>query len=110
MAGGRLPKISLALITPSLDPALIGHFSIDGDLQYRTDLSQLKYYIPPSNPEDINLDLNINLVPSDHKPASHIKWDNLLRWISEHFDQIERPLLVQKSRWYVEKSLSFKTS
>ncbi|XP_024882919.1 uncharacterized protein LOC112461773 [Temnothorax curvispinosus] len=39
---------------------LIGHFSIDSDLQYRADLSQLKYYIPPLDPDNVNFDLNIN--------------------------------------------------
>lgn len=95
-------------IAPPLNIELVGHFSIDGDLQYRADLSQLKYYIPPSNPEDVNFDLNINLESSNHKPTWHSKLDNILRWISDHFDEIERPLLTQESRWYVDISLSFK--
>ncbi|XP_024892802.1 decapping and exoribonuclease protein-like, partial [Temnothorax curvispinosus] len=79
---------------------LIGHFSIDSDLQYRADLSQLKYYIPPSNPKNVNFDLNINCTSARHKSPSHIILENILKWISVNFHRIARPLSEQdEERW-----------
>lgn len=87
---------------PTLTIELIGYFSIDGDMQYRADLSQLKYYIPPSDPNNVNFDLNANVMSTRHKPTSYIKLDNILRWISDNFDRLEKPL-SQEERWYVFK-------
>lgn len=88
-----------------LTAELIGYFSIDSDLQYRADLSQLKYYIPLSDPDNVNFDLKVNCTSTRHKPTSYNKLDYILRWISDNFHQIERPLSVQEERWYVDKSL-----
>ncbi|XP_077275402.1 decapping and exoribonuclease protein-like isoform X1 [Temnothorax americanus] len=84
---------------PTLSTELIGYFSIDGDSQYHADLSQLKYYIPPSDPDNVNFDLNINYMSTRHKPTSHIKLDNILRWIADNFHRIEKPLSAQEERW-----------
>ncbi|XP_071650895.1 decapping and exoribonuclease protein-like [Temnothorax longispinosus] len=81
---------------------LIGHFSIDSDLQYRADLSQLKYYIPPLDPDNVNFDLNINCTSARDKPTSYIRFENILRWIWDNFHRIERPLSEQEQdeeRW-----------
>ncbi|KAG5327061.1 RL13A protein, partial [Pseudoatta argentina] len=86
-------------IIPTLTPELIGHFSIDGDLQYHADLSQLKYYIPPSDPNNVNFDLNKNFISTRHRPTSYLKLDNLLRWLSNNFHRLEKPLSVQEERW-----------
>ncbi|XP_011052960.1 PREDICTED: decapping and exoribonuclease protein-like [Acromyrmex echinatior] len=77
---------------------LIGHFSIDGNSEYHDDLSQLKYYISPSNP-NVNFDLNKNYKSVQHKSTSHIKLDHILKWISHNFRQLEKPLSVQEERW-----------
>jgi len=92
---------------PTLTIELIGHFSIDGDLKYHDDLSQLKYYIPPSNPNNVKFDLNKNFMSTRYKPTTYIKLDNILRWISKNFHQLEKPLSVQEKCWYVyvDKSL-----
>lgn len=90
---------------PTLTTELIGFFSVDGDLQYRADLSQLKYYIPPPDPNNVNFDLKINFTSTRHRPTVYKKLDNILRWVSENFHRIERPLSVQQERWYVDKSL-----
>jgi len=45
-------------IIPKLTTELIEYFSIDGNSQYRADLLQLKYYISPSNFNNMNFDLN----------------------------------------------------
>jgi len=84
---------------------LIGHFSIDGNSEYRDDLSQLKYYISPSNPNNVNFDLNKNYESIQHKSTSHIKLDYILKWIFHNFHQLEKPLSIQEERWYVDKSL-----
>jgi len=48
---------------------LIEYFSIDGKSQYRVDLLQLKYYIPPSNPNNVNFDVNKNIESTcEYKP------------------------------------------
>ncbi|KYN08872.1 Protein Dom3Z [Trachymyrmex cornetzi] len=86
-------------IIPTLTTELIGHFSIDGDLQYHADLSQLKYYVPPSDPNNVNLDLNKNFLSTRHQPTSYLKLDNLLRWLSNNFRRLEKPLSVQEERW-----------
>ncbi|KYN09665.1 Protein Dom3Z [Trachymyrmex cornetzi] len=78
---------------------LIGHFSIDGNSEYHDDLSQLKYYISPLNPNNVNFDLNKNFKSTQHKPISHIKLDHILKWISHNFRQLEKPLSVQEERW-----------
>ncbi|KYN35186.1 Protein Dom3Z [Trachymyrmex septentrionalis] len=78
---------------------LIGHFSIDGDSEYHDDLSQLKYYISPSNPNYVNFDLNKNNESTKHKSTSHIKLDHILKWISHNFRTLEKPLSVQEERW-----------
>ncbi|KYM88373.1 60S ribosomal protein L13a [Atta colombica] len=87
-------------IISTLTTELIGHFSIDNDLQYHADLSQLKYYIPPSDPNNVNFDLNKNFMSTRHRPTSYLKLDNLLRWLSNNFHRFEKPLSVlQKEHW-----------
>lgn len=90
---------------PVLTAELIGYFSIDGNLQYRADLSQLKYYIPLPDPDNVNFDLKVNFMSTRHKPTSYIKLDYILKWISDNFHRIERPLSAQKERWYVDELL-----
>lgn len=87
---------------PKLMIKLIGHYSIDSNLQYRADLSQLKYYIPPPDPDNVSFDLNKNLILSRYKPTSYIKLDDVLTWISDNFNLLEKPL-PQKDQWYVVK-------
>ncbi|XP_011161736.1 decapping and exoribonuclease protein [Solenopsis invicta] len=84
---------------PTLTIELIGHYSINGNSQYLDNLSQLKYYVPPSNPNNVNFDLIKNFESTHHKSTEHTKLDNLLRWISNHFDRLDRPLSTQKERW-----------
>lgn len=81
----------------TLETELIGYFSVDGDLEYRADLSQLKYYIPPSDPNNVNFDLNVNFEPIHPKP-SHPKLYTVLKWISDNFHRIERPS-AQNGHW-----------
>ncbi|XP_032682566.1 decapping and exoribonuclease protein-like [Odontomachus brunneus] len=83
---------------PELTIELIGSFSIDGDLQYHADLSQLKYYIPPSDP-NVYYDLDYNAASTCHKPNSYIKLDDILRWISDNFNQLEKPLSPNERHW-----------
>ncbi|XP_018303717.1 decapping and exoribonuclease protein-like [Mycetomoellerius zeteki] len=86
-------------IIPTLTAELIGYFSIDGDMQYHADLSQLKYYIPPSDPNNVNFDLNKNFMFTRHRPTSYLKLDKVLRWLSNNFHRLEKPVLVQEERW-----------
>ena len=66
-------------------------------------VSQLKYYIPSSNPNNVNFDLNKNFMSTRHRPTSYLKLDNLLRWLSNNFHRFEKPLSVsQKERWYID--------
>lgn len=94
-----LSKIGL----PELAIKLIGSFSIDGDLQYHADLSQLKYYIPPSNPNNVYYDLDYNAISTRHKPDTYIKLDDILKWISDNFNRLEKPLSTNEGYWYVVK-------
>ncbi|KYN01540.1 Protein Dom3Z [Cyphomyrmex costatus] len=84
---------------PTLTAELIGHFSIDGDMQYHADLSQLKYYIPPSDPNNVDFDLNKNFIHTHYRPTLYVKLDNILKWISNNFHRLEKPLSVQEERW-----------
>lgn len=93
---------------PTLTIKLIGHYSIDGDSQYHADLSQLKYYIPPADLNNVSFDLNENFKSTRYHSTSHIKLNDLLRWISENFNLLEKPLSTQKGQWYVIKQSSFK--
>ncbi|XP_011262330.2 decapping and exoribonuclease protein [Camponotus floridanus] len=77
---------------PKLTLKLIGHYSIDGDLQYHADLSQLKYYIPPPDLDNVFFDLKKNSTFTHYKPTSYIKLDDILRWISDNFKLLEKPL------------------
>lgn len=86
---------------PTLTIELIGHFSIDGNSKYQSDLSQLKYYIPPKNPNSVWYDLDKNYISTRHKPTSHNKLDNILTWIENNFNRLERPLSIQQESWYV---------
>lgn len=85
----------------TLTVELIGQFSVDGDSQYHADLSQLKYYIPPPNLGEINYDLTKNSTTTRYKPDSYVKLDFIFQWITENFSRLERPLSIQKERWYV---------
>ncbi|XP_011693168.1 PREDICTED: decapping and exoribonuclease protein-like [Wasmannia auropunctata] len=82
----------------TLTTKLVGHFSIDGNKKYQDDLSQLKYYIPPFNP-NVHFDLNKNYESTILKSTSYVKLDNILRWISDNFNRLEKPLSVQDKRW-----------
>ncbi|XP_032679770.1 decapping and exoribonuclease protein-like [Odontomachus brunneus] len=84
---------------PELIMELIGSFSIDGDLQYHADLSQLKYYIPPSDPNNANYDLGYNVTSICHKPDLYTKLDDILKWISDNFNQLEKPLSPNEGHW-----------
>ncbi|KAL6266350.1 hypothetical protein P5V15_003205 [Pogonomyrmex californicus] len=97
---------SLGHEIPTLTTELIGHFSIDSNSQYRADLSQLRYYIFPLNSESnywdyrtVGLDLKENFPDTNYKSIPCSKWENILRWISDNFNQLERPLSIQKECW-----------
>ncbi|XP_014468078.1 PREDICTED: decapping and exoribonuclease protein-like [Dinoponera quadriceps] len=87
---------------PELTIKLIGSFSIDGDLQYHADLRQLKYYIPPTDPNNLSYDLDYNAEYTNYKPGTYIKLDDILRWISDNFTQLSkpsRPLSTNEGHW-----------
>ena len=89
-------------LLPTLTVDLIGYFSVDGFSEYHADLSQLKYYIPTPNLNNINYDLNKNLSSVHYKnPESFEKLDFILRWITENFNRLEKPLSAQRESWYV---------
>lgn len=84
---------------PTLQIELIGHYSIDGNSEYRADLSQLKYYIPPPDFNNVNYDLNENIASTRCKPRSYVKLDDILKWILDNFNKrLEKPLSTQE-RW-----------
>lgn len=85
-------------ILPKLTIKLIGHYSIDGDSKYHADLSQMKYYVPPSDPDNVSFDLNKISTSTRYKPTSYIKLDNILRWISDNFNLLEKPL-SREGQW-----------
>ncbi|XP_054006089.1 decapping and exoribonuclease protein [Hylaeus anthracinus] len=71
-------------------PQIVGHYSINGVREYCNDLSQLKYYIKPLDPDNVYFDLDDNH-NTIYKPENEdSKLDNLLRWMSENFDQLKR--------------------
>jgi len=86
---------------PTLIIELIGYFSKDGNSQYHANLSQLKYYIPPSNPDNVFFNLDDNFISTHHKPTIYYKLDDVLKWISDNFNRLEKPLSVCEHRWYV---------
>jgi len=86
---------------PILTIELIDYFSKDSNSQYHADLSQLKYYIPSLNPLNICYDLDKNFISTHHKPTIYHKLDDVLRWISDNFKRLEKPLSVCEHRWYV---------
>jgi len=85
---------------PTLIIELIGYFSKDGNSQYHADLSQLKYYIPPPN-SDVCFNLDKNSASTHYKSDINYKLDDILKWISDNFNRLEKPLSVCAHRWYV---------
>ncbi|XP_072751484.1 decapping and exoribonuclease protein-like [Anoplolepis gracilipes] len=83
---------------PILTVELIGHYSIDGDLKYCDDLSQLKYYVPPQDFDNVFFDLNKNFMSTRYKPTSHVKLQDVLTWVSNNFNLLEKPL-SQEGQW-----------
>ncbi|XP_054005257.1 decapping and exoribonuclease protein-like [Hylaeus anthracinus] len=71
-------------------PQIVGHYSINDAREYCNDLSQLKYYKKPLNPDNVNFNLDDNedtiVTPEDE----NTKLDDLLRRMSENFDQLKR--------------------
>ncbi|KAL0111772.1 hypothetical protein PUN28_013158 [Cardiocondyla obscurior] len=96
----KINDIEQKVTVPTLTVELIGHFSIDGNLQYHDDLSQLKYVIRPSNLDNTNFDLTKNNGPVHHSAHLHIKLDNILKWICDNHHRIDKPLSVEKDRWF----------
>ncbi|XP_011883779.1 PREDICTED: decapping and exoribonuclease protein [Vollenhovia emeryi] len=87
-------------MVPTLTTELIGYFSIDGNMQYNDNLTQLKYYISPPDFNNVNFNLDINFESTRHKPTEYIKLDDILKWILSHFHQfVDRPLSAQEERW-----------
>ncbi|XP_020284836.1 decapping and exoribonuclease protein [Pseudomyrmex gracilis] len=84
---------------PQLQIELIGHYSIDGNSKYRGDLSQLKYYVPPLDFNNVNYDLNENIASTKYKPNSYVKLDDVCKWILNNFTRVERLMSTEKDRW-----------
>ncbi|XP_029156299.1 decapping and exoribonuclease protein-like isoform X2 [Nylanderia fulva] len=59
----------------------------------------MKYYIPPEDLNNVSFDLNKNFMSTRYKPTSHVKLDNLLRWIADNFNLLEKPLSTQEGQW-----------
>lgn len=91
-------------LLPKLTIKLIGHYSIDGDSKYHADLSQLKYYVPPPDFDNVSFNLNKDSTSTRHKPTSYIKLDDILTWVSDNFNLLEKPL-SQEGQWYVSKQM-----
>ncbi|XP_050448580.1 decapping and exoribonuclease protein-like [Cataglyphis hispanica] len=85
-------------MVPKLTIKLIGHYSIDGDSKYHADLSQLKYYVPPPDFDNVSFNLNKDSTATRYKPTSYIKLDDILTWISDNFNLLEKPL-SQEGQW-----------
>lgn len=83
---------------------LVGHYSIDGELNYCNDLSQLKYYKPPSEFDNVNMDLNKDLDLTIFKSNDLLHSNALYQWILEHVDNIKiQDTEVSAKRWFVFK-------
>ncbi|XP_011630177.1 decapping and exoribonuclease protein [Pogonomyrmex barbatus] len=96
----KIDPVNFSIHTiPVLTTELIGFFSIDGDLQYHANLSQLKYYNPPPDFNNVNFDLTRNFESTQHKSNLYVKLDNILKWLSNNFSRLERPLSIQEERW-----------
>ncbi|KAM0732696.1 Decapping and exoribonuclease protein [Formica fusca] len=58
----------------------------------------MKYYVPPSDPDNVSFDLNKDSKSTRHKSTSYIKLDDILRWISDNFNLLEKPL-SREGQW-----------
>ncbi|XP_076246172.1 decapping and exoribonuclease protein-like isoform X2 [Calliopsis andreniformis] len=70
-------------------PQIIGHYSIDGERRYFSDLSQLKYYKQPLDLKHVNFNLDDNSQTVYKEEDVDVKLDFLLKWISENFKHLE---------------------
>ncbi|CAL1688528.1 unnamed protein product [Lasius platythorax] len=59
----------------------------------------MKYYIPPPDFDNVSFDLNKNFTSTRYKPTSYNKLDDVLRWISENFNLLEKLLSAQGGQW-----------
>ncbi|XP_076657938.1 decapping and exoribonuclease protein-like isoform X1 [Halictus rubicundus] len=71
---------------PFTKPQIVGSYSINGDNDYCSDLSQLKYYKEPKN---VYFNLDDNPPTISNSELENEKLDFLLRWMSENFDQLK---------------------
>lgn len=69
------------------EPQIVGHYSINGEKCYRSDISQMKYYKQPSNPERVRFNLDDDLYRIYKSEEVNVKLDFMLQWVSENFDR-----------------------
>ncbi|CAL1688530.1 unnamed protein product [Lasius platythorax] len=58
----------------------------------------MKYYIPPPDFDNVSFDLK-NFTSTRSNLPSYIKLDDMLRWISENFNRLKKPLSAQGDQW-----------
>ncbi|XP_046579126.1 decapping and exoribonuclease protein-like [Haliotis rubra] len=66
-------------------PEEYGYFSQDCDRQFRSDKSQLRFYVPPANMNRVKYDLThgySNLIRKDENKKEYL--DDLLKWVVEN--------------------------
>lgn len=63
-------------------PNEIGNYSVDKNRLFNTNRSNMKYFIPPRNPNNVNFDLTIGYKEMIRKDESKKEYlDFILRWI-----------------------------